>query len=236
MKIDIEITAESRAEFRRVLNAYSEAAGKGVDEGIREIGLSTARELAEKFQPWGLKSAKGAKFIKNIGHQVDRAYLGTNLGAFPPTSNMREAHYGARKKGGREAGQVPERLFRKEKGKPWLGLIDQATKEQYKRQAQAKAGRAKAAWISAGNELTKAKISGIPNWISRHIPSSYGYSSVTGSGMKTEVELVNRTPYAKYKQTNAQIKSAIKAGEKKGLKRLQIIIRAIEKKAARESK
>jgi hypothetical protein len=234
VKFDVELTPESRAEFRRVVEAYARETGKGVDDGIREIGLSTARELANKFQPYGLSPAKGAKFIDSIGRQVDRAYIGTNLGAFPATSDMRAAHYGARKTRGRKAGQVPDRLFRKEKGKPWLGLIDQGTKESYKRQQQAKAGRAKAAWISAGNELTKAKLSGIPRWINRHLPSSYGRAVVTGEGMKTEVELINSTPYAKYKQTNAQIRSAIRMGEKNGLKRMLIILRAAERKAAKK--
>jgi hypothetical protein len=234
VKFDVELTPESRAEFRRVVEAYAREAGKGVDDGIREIGLSTARELANKFQPYGLKPKQGDKLIAAIGMQVDRAYLGTNLGAYPATTDMKAAHYGARQMRGRDAGRVPKRLFRKEKGKPWLGLIDQGTKEAYKRQQQAKAGRAKAAWISAGNELTKAKISGIPRWINRHLPSSYGRAVVTGEGMKTEVELINSTPYAKYKQTNAQIRSAIRMGEKNGLKRMLIILRAAERKAAKK--
>lgn len=224
MKIEMELTKDSKAEFKRILKEFEAATGQGVEEGIRGIGLSTARELAHKFQPYGLGSAKGQKFIDSIGAQVDRAYLGVNLGAFPATTDMREAHFAARKKSGREAGQVPDRKFRKEQGKPWLGLITQAQKEIYKRKVQAKAGRAKAAWIEAGNQLTKAKISGVAKWISRHLGSGFGKSNVTGGGLKTESELINMTPYAKYKQTNSQIKSAIKAGQKNGVKRMEHII------------
>jgi len=233
MKIEMELTPESRREFKRILKVYSDATGKGVDLGIREIGLSTARELAHKFQPYGLKSDKGEKFIQSIGHQVDRAYLGVNLGAFPATTDMKQAHLSARKTGGRKKGQVPDRLFRKEQGKPWLGLISQKQKEIYKRTVQAKAGRAKAAWIEAGNQLTKATISGVAKWITRHLPSGYGRAEVSGERLKTQVELINLTPYAKHKQTNAQIKSAIKAGEKNGLKRMVHIIKAETKKAAK---
>jgi hypothetical protein len=224
MKIEMKLTRESKAEFQRILKEFSAKTGEGVEEGIRGIGLSTARELAHRFQPYGLKSAPGEKFIKSIGHQVDRAYFGTNLGAFPSTSDMKQAHNNARKKGGKEAGQVPPRLFRKEKGQPWLGLITQAENNAYKKTVQAKAGRAKAAWIEAGNQLTKAKISGVAKWISRHLPSSFGKANVTGDGLKTQVELINLTPYAKHKQSTSQIKSAIKAGQKNGVKRMEHII------------
>jgi hypothetical protein len=231
MKIEMELTKDSKAEFKRILKEFEAATGIGVDQGIRQIGLSTARELAHQFQPYGLKSDKGEKFIKSIGAQVDRAYLGVNLGAFPATSDMKDAHFGARKQGGRQAGQVPNRQFRKEQGKPWLGLITQAQKEIYKRKVQAKAGRAKAAWIEAGNQLTKAKISGVAKWINRHLPSAFGKAVITGSGLKTQVELINLTPYADKKQTSSQIKAAIKSGQKKGVKRLQILTAAAIKKA-----
>jgi hypothetical protein len=219
VKINIELDKESRRAMEATLQQFADLTGKGVETGVKEIALSSARRLAMTVQPYGVGSAKGAKFIESIGMQVDAAYLGTNLGAFPATGSMAQAHRNARRNG-----KVPYRQFRKEKGKPWLGLITQAEKEQYKRTVQRKAGRAKAAWISAAESLGVGKMSGIAKWIRRHVPSGYGAHSLAGSGLKLEVTLENKTPYLSAIQKDRDVQKALSDGLKNGFRRLEIIV------------
>lgn len=219
MKINVELDRESKRAMEATLQQFAKLTGKGVEDGVKEIALSSARRLAMTVQPYGVGSAKGAKFIESIGMQVDAAYLGTNLGAFPPTGSMAQAHRNARRNG-----KVPYRQFRKEKGKPWLGLITQAEKEQYKRTVQRKAGRAKAGWVSAAEGLGVGKMSGIAKWIRRHVPSGYGTHSLSGSGLKLEVTLDNKTPYLSAIQKDRDVQKALRDGLQNGFRRLQIVV------------
>lgn len=221
MKITLKIDKQSQAETKRLLAEFERLTGNGIERGIEEVAMSVGRRLAHTVQPYGTSAAKGKKFEESIGYQVDRAWFGTNLGAFPNNSSMRAAHYAARRNG-----VVPQRLFRKEQGKPWLGLISEAERDRYKRTAQEKAGRAKAAWVEAAGKIGNGKISGIAKWIKRHVGSGYGAANKTGKGMKYKVELENRAPYLRKIQPPSAVQSAIKTGFKNGYTRIQRIIDA----------
>lgn len=207
-----------------MVEEYAAKTGKGLERGVKEIAMSSARRLAMKVQPFGLGKDKGAKFIANIGRQIDQAYIGVNLGAYPATNSMEEAHMSQRKNG-----KIRPRKFRKEKGQPWLKLITQAQKEEYKRKIQKKAGRAKGAWVQAGNSLNVGKMSGVTDWIKRHSTSGYGGSSVTGLGFNTVVELFNKTPYLRSIQRDRDVQAALIAGRQKGFERLEIILKKLNK-------
>jgi len=214
------------------LQEFSRLTGKTVEDGINDIARSTARRLAQQVQPYGLKPETGAKFKESIGYQVDRAWLGVNLGAFPATTDMKAAHYAARN--GSRKGTVPHRLFRKEKGKPWLGLIPGTERESYKKKAQAKAGRAKAAWVEAANAIGGPKLSGIADWIGRHVGGGFGSASKTGKGLDYQVTLENRTPYLGRILPDTTVAKSMAAGLKNGFTRLQKIIeKEIEKANAK---
>ena len=225
MKITLKIDKQSQAETRRLLAEFERLTGKGTERGIEEVAMSVGRRLAHTVQPYGTNDAKGDAFIRSIGYQVDRAWFGTNLGAFPHNTSMRSAHYAARKNG-----VVPERLFRKEQGKPWLGLISEPERDRYKKTAQDKAGRAKAAWVEAANKIGAGRLSDIAKWIQRHVGSGYGGVQKSGKGLKYRVELENRTPYLRKIQPPRAIKAAVQVGFQNGYKRLQIIINAELKK------
>lgn len=220
----VKISLTNEAEFRRMVEQYAAKTGKGLERGVKEIAMSSARALAQKVQPFGLGKDKGAKFIANIGRQIDQAYIGVNLGAYPATNSMEEAHMSQRKNG-----KIRPRKFRKERGQPWLKLITQAQKEEYKRKIQKKAGRAKGAWVQAGNSLNAGKMSGVPDWIKRHATSGYGGSSVTGFGLDTVVELYNKTPYLRSIQRDRDVQAALITGRKNGFKRLQTILEKLNK-------
>jgi hypothetical protein len=222
MKISAKLIGAS--ELKRTLDKFSELTGKGVERGIDEMALSSARALAMKVQPYGLTANQGRKFEKSIMAQVERAWFGVNVGAYPATTDMRQAHYQARKNG-----VVPKRLFRKEKGKPWLNLIPRDEMNRYAEKQIRKAGRAKAAWITAGELLRVGKISGVARWIREDV-GSFAAATHMGKLLKAKVELANRTPYISNLQKESEIKSALATGRKNGLKRMKIIIAAELKK------
>ena len=218
--------------MERTLEQLAELTGKGVDEGIREIGKSCAIRLTSTVQPYGTSAAKGKKFEKSIRLQVQRAWFGVNIGAFPETTDMRQAHYAARN----SRGSVPYRQFRKEKGAKWKGLISEKDKDIYARQVSKKAGRAKAAWVTAGNSLGVGKISRIAEWIMRHVGGQYGTSTITGKGLKTAIMLNNQTPYLRTIQKDSAVATAIAQGYHNGFKRLEYLVKAEIKKLSRATR
>jgi hypothetical protein len=219
--VKVELDKASKRQMEATLKEFSRLTGKGVEEGVREISKSSARRLAATVQPYGLTEAKGAKFMKSIGIQIDQAWYGTNMGAFPATNDMAKAHQNARN----ARGVVPKRQFRKEKGKKWLNLISVGQKEAYKRKQIKKAGRAKAAWIAAGEAMGVGKITGIAKWIREDVSGGYAKSNMAGKGLKAEAVLTNETPYIRPLQTDRQVSSALAGGLKNGYKRLEYIIK-----------
>ena len=223
----IELTRSSRKETERLLEKYAEITGKGVEDGIKEVGKSVARRLAITVQPYGLTSAKGKSFMDSIGHQVDRVVFGMQIGAFPQTT-IKDAHAKARRRG-----SVPKQSF-KGRATGWRE-ISGAEVRAYRAKAQSKAGRGKAAWVAAGNAIGAGKLRSIAKWVSRH-SGAYGSAGMTGKGLKLSLQLENKTPYIKSIQNQKDISKSIKQGYRNGYKRLERIIRRAEKKAAKLSK
>jgi len=205
------------AHFERTIAEFEAATGKTAEEGMKRIAKSSCKRLATTVQPYGLKGGKLAKFEKSVGTQVERAWLGTNLGAFPATNSMKDAHYGARRNG-----SVPKRLFRKEKGKPWLDLIPASERDTYKKIAMQKVGRAKAAWVKISNDLGKPKMSGVDATINRHLNGAKGSHTVSGKGMNTAVHISNETTYIKKIQYTADVAKAAADGMINGMKWMTI--------------
>ena len=220
------------AKFERTLAEFAEATGKTAEDGMKRIAKASCKRLASTVQPYGLKGGeKMDKFEKSIGYQVDRAWFGTNLGAFPATNNMKDAHYAARVNG-----VVPSRLFRKEKGKPWLGLIPASERDTYKKIAMEKVGRAKAAWVKIANDLGNPKMSGLDSIITRHLPDARGSHTVSGTGIQTAVTISNDVTYIKKIQYTEDVAKAVAEGMKNGLKWMTITTAKTIEKANRQLK
>lgn len=219
------------AHFERTIAEFEAATGKTAEQGMKRIAKSSCKRLAITVQPYGLKGGKLAKFEKSVGTQVERAWLGTNLGAFPATNSMKEAHYRARRNG-----VVPHRLFRKEKGKPWLDLISASEKNDYKKIAMAKVGRAKAAWVKIANDLGKPKMSGVDSIIERHLNGAKGSHTVSGKGINTAVNISNETTYIKKIQYTEDVAKAAADGMKNGMKWMTITTAKTIEKANRQLK
>ena len=218
MKIDFRVVGQS--ETIQLLRKFEKLTGKGVEDGIREMALSTARQLAIKVQPYGVSnSGKGKKFVENIERQVSQIWFGVNLGAYPETTNLRQAHRQQRRNG-----RVRGRKFRKEQGNWWRNLIPESERDRYVVEQQAKAGRAKAAWLTAGNSLGVGKASKIGKWIDRHIGKGYGGHNMLGRGIRAVVQLYNNTPYLTGPQKNKDVAAALKLGRANAIKRMQTIV------------
>jgi len=225
MKMTIKTDPTGIARFNKSLEDFTKATGKTAEEGLQRMAKSACRRLALTVQPYGLKGDKLDKFARSIGHQIDRVWFGVNLGAFPESRDIKSAHNAARVKGA-----VPNRKFRKEKGKPWLDLISAGQKNDYKKIQQAKAFRAKAAWVKVSNDLGKPKMSGIDNRINRHAESARGFVTKTGHDLKAKLEITNATSYIKNIQSETEVVKSHQQGFRNGLKWMQITTaKSIEK-------
>jgi len=220
VQVNFKIDEASFKDWENTLKKFAEIMDKSIEDGINNIARSAAKRLAHTVQPYGLNAETGKKFKKSIGLQVDRAWFGTNIGAYPETTDMRQAHYNSRVNG-----VVPKRQFRKEKGKPFLDLIPESERNRYEKVQIKKAGRAKGAWIECGNNLKGPKISGVAKWVNQHNDKGYGVNKFSGEGLNYKVEMTNKTPYMTRKmQSNEDIEAAMQFGRENGFKRLQIIV------------
>jgi len=224
----IEMDKATVAKFEKTLADFMEATGKTAEEGMTRIAKSACKRLASTVQPYGLKGGKLAKFEKSVAEQVDRAWFGTNLGAFPATNNMRDAHLAARKNG-----KVP--FFElKASNKKWLSLIPVSDRNTYKKIAMEKVGRAKAAWVKISNDLGKPKMSGLDSTILRHLPDARGDKTVSGTGLQTAVTISNKVTYIKKIQYTEDVAKAAAEGMKNGLKWMTITTAKTIEKANRQ--
>ena len=231
METKIQFDAAAIAKFERTLAEFAASTGKTAEDGMKRIAKASCKRLASTVQPYGLKGGRLAKFQKSVAAQVDRAWFGTNLGAFPATNNMKDAHYAARRNG-----VVPKRLFRKEQGKPWLDLIPASERDTYKKIAMEKVGRAKAAWVKIANDLGKPKMSGLDSIITRHLAGARGSFVISGEGINTAIKISNETTYIKKIQYTEDVQKAALDGMKNGLKWMTITTQKTIEKANRKLK
>lgn len=223
-QVKIQIDPASRRMMEETLIAFANATGKSVEEGINMMAYSSGRRLVNTVQPFGLK--KGDFFIQNIRRQIEQVRWEVNAGVVSST-NIQSAHNRARRHG--------KVRLRSIQSKDYENKITLAEVEPYIRRQQAKAGRVKAAWVSAVESVGKAKMSGIPQWIRRHVPSPYGTSTKTGEGLKYSVTLENSTPYLKPRlQSKINIAYAVKDGLQNGMKRIKKITEKEIEKANRK--
>jgi len=220
---NIEIDPASRRKMEQVLRDFEKTMGQTVEDGINIVAFSAGRRLVKTVQPFGLK--KGAEQINNIGRQIDQTYYFVNAGIIGG-SDLASAHNKERRNG--------RVRLRNQKGTDrYKEKISHGELMAYKTKQQAKAGRAKAAWVSAVESISgkQKKMSGIPAYIRRHVPSRYGYADKSGDGMKYNVELVNATPYMTHRlQKPRDLAAAAADGLENGFNRIQRMIdKTIEK-------
>lgn len=217
-----------------VIAGFAAATGKTTEEGVKRMSKAACKRLATTVHPYGLKGGgKMDKFVKNLALQVGTAWFGTNLGAYPATSSMAEAHRNARSP---STGRVHPRRFRKEKGKPWLNLISEQEKNAHVKIIQAKAFRAKAAWVKVADDLGKPAMAGVSALVRRHVSNAKGAVSIVGEGINTRVKFSNDVPYIKKIQYTEDIQKSIQEGMVNGLKYMETTTKKAIEKANRDLK
>ena len=225
--VDIEIDPASRRKMERVLRDFEKTMGQTVEDGINIVAFSSGRRLVNRVHPFGLK--KGREQKNNIGRQIDQTFYFVNAGVISG-SGMKDAHNNERR-----YGRVK---FRNQRGTDrYQERISTGELESYKKTQQRKAGRVKAAWVSAVESIggKQKKMGKIPAYIRRHVPSKYGYSNKSGAGMKYVIELVNDTPYLTTRLQNGRdLMDAAADGLKLGFRRIQKMIDKTIEKANRE--
>jgi len=231
---EIKIDPQMRHHMERVLKDFSETTGKTVEDGIKTMSRAACKRLATTVHPYGISGGgKMDKFVKNLALQVGTAWVGTNLGAYPATSSMADAHRNARSP---STGRVNGRKFRKEKGQKWLNLISRQDMNAHVKAIQAKAFRAKAAWVKCADDLGKPKMAGVSALIKRHVANARGEARVTGEGLNIKIKMDNNVPWIKAIQYTEDIEEAIKDGQANGMKYMLTTIKKTIEKANRDLK
>lgn len=225
--VTVEIDDESKKRMTSVLNEFVRLSGKEVENGIELIAVSAAKRLANNVQRFGLTNQSGDHFQSSIGNQVYRAIQHANVMGTP--GQPEEVHNLVRRKGVVPKSLVTQGQFKRDP-------ISVADRETLARKKKALAGRAKGAWIEAGNKAQNKKMTRIPAWVNRHNNSGYGDAKKSGIGLKHTIELENKTPYLRYIQPDKKIAEATGYGLKSGFKRLETMIKKMEEKANREMK
>jgi hypothetical protein len=222
MDANVQIDQASKKRMIQALEEFAKATGRTVEDGIMDIARGGARRLAHTIQPYGLTKAKGTRFESSIGGQVYRAVMNSNVTGV--SGNAADAHRAKRDSQGR----VPKGL--QMRGQFQRAPVPIEERERHAKNQKAKAGRAKGAWIEAGDSIGSEKISGVAQWISRHRTGGYGRSSKSGSGLSFSVAIENKTPYLSRIQPDRTVAQSVAYALKNGFSRLQkATTKAIEK-------
>lgn len=229
---NIQISPAAIRKMESVILGFAAATGKTTEEGVKRMSKAACKRLATTVHPYGLKGGgKMDKFVKNLVLQVGTAWVGTNLGAYPSTSSMSEAHRNARSP---TTGRVHGRKFRKEIGKPWLDLISRQEMNSHVKLVQSKAFRAKAAWVKCADDLGKPAMAGVSALVRRHVDSARGSVSVVGEGINARVKFSNDVPWIKKIQYTEDIQKSIQEGMVNGLKYMETTTKKAIEKANRD--
>jgi hypothetical protein len=218
----VEIDRASMRKMEKTIEEFAKRTGKTAEDGIAMIASSAGKRLIYTVQPYGVKQSVGEKYKKSIAKQVHRAIRNANVEGSAGTAAA--VHRQRRD----SKGQVPRELPTdgQFKRKP----IEMAETMDHVRKAQAKAGRAKGAWLEAVTGIGGRKVSGIGKWIMDHASSGYGKCIKTGQGLKHKITLENRTTYLSRIQPDKVVAQAVASGLKNAFKSMQRTIdKEIEK-------
>jgi hypothetical protein len=217
--ITASMDAASVAGFRMKLDEFTKLTGKSVDEGIKLLGKAISKELAIMVPPFGVSAKQGKAFQKSIQKQIDRAVKAANVAGMQGSAESVHERQ-------RREGQVPKDL--KTVGKFKRAPIPIGEKIDLIRKKQAAAGRAKGAWIAAGEAIDGKKINGISAWVRKHA-KKHGQASVHVAGMGSIVTISNHVQYIAELQSQNMVKQAMRRGYGRNARHMMIVIKKINK-------
>jgi len=221
MDVNVSIDASARRKMERVIADFAKATGKTAEDGIRRIATTGARQLATKVQPYGITGAAQKLLHGAVAAQAHRSIRKANvegIGGNPETVQ----------RGARVNGRVPRSLVTK--GKFKRAPISVTDRNAHVDKQVKKIGRAKAAWIEAGESIQGGGKITVQKWLRQNVGGGYGTSTIKGNGMKYAVTLINRTPYIRKIQFTKDVAGAVIAAMKNSFKSMETATRkAIEK-------
>tara|TARA_R110000868_G_scaffold234956_1_gene488638 strand:- start:88 stop:768 length:681 start_codon:yes stop_codon:yes gene_type:complete len=217
----IEIDSATQRKMEEVLRNFAAATGKTIEDGINEIARGGAKQMAMKVQPYGITGKAKQILHGAVAKQAHRAISNANVQGIQGTAAS--VHIKARVRRGR----VPKDLTTQ--GQYKRSPIPLSERNSHVDNQVKKIGRAKAAWIEAGEKVDGTKIT-VQKWLRNHVGSGYGAARKKGKGMGYTVELENSTPYIRTIQFTEDTAAAMATALKNGFNRLQTIIdKEIEK-------
>ena len=225
MNATVEIDKKSQRQAERILEDFAKRAGIHVDDVINGMARSSAKNMAISVQPFGLKATTGKKFAGSIAKQVSRAIRNANVTG--RGGSAEDVHKSVRDSRGRVSRDLE--TSGQYKRKP----VDFSERDALIKKQIGKSGRAKGAWIEAGDKVTGKKTTGVASWISRHRKEGYGDARKSGDGINYAVEISNKTPYIRKFQPQEMIDQSVEKGVASEMRRLERLIKKEIEKANR---
>jgi hypothetical protein len=214
MRILIDIDRRSSLDVERQLLEYARRKGSDMEGAIDELAGDCAKQLAIRLQPYGLAVSKMKKFQRSIIAQVNRALQNANLS--PSQITPAAAHEMRRN----SKGQVPRGLITT--GQFQRRPISVADRLAYAERKSKAAGTAKGAWLEAGRRAyPKLKVAKFFARLKKG-----GHATVSGRGMKREIELTNSLDYIRAIMSDYDVQVALSRAYRGFFGKLK---RAIEK-------
>lgn len=208
MDVKIEIDKATMRKMEKTISDFVKATGKTAETGIQKIAMIGAKQLAIKVQPYGITGKTKTMLHNIVAKQAHRAVSNANVEGI--NGSAASVHLKARK-----AGRVPRDI--PTKGQFKRAPISFAERNSHVDRQVKKIGRAKAAWIEAGENINGEKIS-VQKWLRSSAGGGFGKAIKKGKGMDHTVELQNRTPYVGKIQFTQDTAAAVAKAMKDGFK------------------
>lgn len=205
--VNVSIDRATKRKMERVISDFAKATNQTAEDGIRRIAVLGARQLATKVQPYGITGEARKLLHGAAAAQSHRAISNANVEGIQ--GDAASVHLRARK-----GGRVPRDISTR--GRFKRSPISFAERNQHVDKQVKKVGRAKAAWIEAG-ESTGEKIT-VQKWLRQNIGGGYGSATTRGKGIEYTVTLNNKTPYIRKIQFPQDVAAAVVAAMKNSFK------------------
>lgn len=224
MDVRIEIDRASRIKMEDTLRGFVKATGKTAEDGIQQIARIGAKQLATKVQPYGITGKAQTMLRGIVAKQVNRAISNANVEGIQGSAAAVHAK-------NRVRGRVPRALVTK--GQFNRKPIPFDERNAHVEKQIKKIGRAKAAWIEAGEKISGETIK-VQKWLRSVIGGGYGVAIKRGKGMGHTVELQNNTPYIRKIQFTQDTAAAVTTAMKNGFKAMKMAVDSETEKANRK--
>ena len=224
MDVNVSIDDATIRKMERVIDSFVKNTGKTAEDGIRRIAVAGAKQLATKVQPYGISSKTKDMLHGIVAKQSHRAISNANVEGIEGSAASVHLH-------GRVAGRVPRGIATW--GQFKRSPISFPERNAHVEKQVQKVGRAKSAWIEAGENIEGGGKISVQAWLRKNIGGGYGTSKSTDQGMNHVIILSNTTPYLRKIQSTQDVASAVATAMKNSFKAMITATRKEIEKANR---